>query len=114
MKIDEGLEDAGRVTIKRRSRELCHDVFPRLSTGMFLLSVLESRCATRHCVRDMICRHISMSALTSSSFLAVSSACVRVVCVSVFWASSHLKGKSSLNQSDSTLLNMRRAGLICA
>lgn len=80
-KIDEGLEDAGRVSIKRRSRELCHDVFPRLSAGMFLLSVLVSRCATRHCGRDMICWHISMSALTSSSYLAVSSACRMCECV---------------------------------
>lgn len=41
-----------------QSRDAWCDAFPRLRTGTLLLCVcvcvLESRCATRHCGRDMI------------------------------------------------------------
>lgn len=37
-----------------QSRDVWRDAFPRLRAGTLLLSVLESRCATRHCGRDMI------------------------------------------------------------
>lgn len=63
-----------------QSKDAWRDEFPRLRAWTLLLSVLESRCATRHCGRDMIWRHISLSALTSSPHLAPStlSSCASV------------------------------------
>lgn len=37
-----------------QSRDAWRDAFPRLRAASLLLFVLEGRCATRHCGRDMI------------------------------------------------------------
>lgn len=96
-----------------QSGDAWRDALPRRRAGTFLLSAPRCRCATRHCGRDMICWHIRLSALASSSHLAPLSVCRCVFsCVCVCLAYSNLKGKSTLNQGDSILVNTRTAGLI--